>query len=345
MKITTVGLDLAKSVFQVHGVDVRGKAVLRKQLKRSEMATFFANLPSCLIGMEACSSAHHWARKLMALGHEVRLMAPQFVKPYVKTNKNDRNDAEAICEAVARPNMRFVPVKTSEQQTVLALHRARAAYVKARTAQANQMRGLLSEFGIILPAGIAHLYRQVPDILADGDNTLPGPMRALLRRLLAQLKALDQQVGELKGEIVTWHLHNEDSRRLEHIGGFGPLTASALVASLGNARSFKNGRQVAAWLGLVPRQDSSGGKTKLLGISKHGDVYLRTLLIHGARAVLRHLAHRSHGTNDWLRRLLARRHKNIAAVALANKNARIAWALLAHQRDFAPDYVSIAPSP
>ena len=344
MKITTVGLDLAKSVFQVHGVDVRGKAVLRKQLKRSEMATFFANLPSCLIGMEACSSAHHWARKLMALGHEVRLMAPQFVKPYVKTNKNDRNDAEAICEAVARPNMRFVPVKTSEQQTVLALHRARAAYVKARTAQANQMRGLLSEFGIILPAGIAHLYRQVPDILADGDNTLPGPMRALLRRLLAQLKALDQQVGELKGEIVTWHLHNEDSRRLEHIGGFGPLTASALVASLGNARSFKNGRQVAAWLGLVPRQDSSGGKTKLLGISKHGDVYLRTLLIHGARAVLRHLAHRSHGTNDWLRRLLARRHKNIAAVALANKNARIAWALLAHQRDFAPDYVSVDPS-
>jgi len=345
MKITTVGLDLAKSVFQVHAVDGRGKAVLRKQLKRSEMASFFAHLPSSLIGMEACSSAHHWARKLTALGHEVRLMAPQFVKPYVKTNKNDRNDAEAICEAVARPNMRFVPVKTSEQQTVLALHRARAAYVKARTAQANQMRGLLSEFGIILPQGIGQLYRQVPDILADGDNALPGPMRALLHRLLEQLKALDQQVAELKGEIVTWHLHNEDSRRLEHIGGFGPLTASALVASLGNARSFKNGRQVAAWLGLVPRQDSSGGKTRLLGISKHGDVYLRTLLIHGARAVLRHLAHRTHGTDDWLRRLLARRNQNVAAVALANKNARIAWALLAHHRDFTPDYVSMAPRP
>jgi len=345
MKITTVGLDLAKSVFQVHGVDVRGKAMLRKQLKRSEMATFFANLPPCLIGMEACSSAHHWARKLVALGHEVRLMAPQFVKPYVKTNKNDRNDAEAICEAVTRPTMRFVPVKTSEQQTVLALHRARAAYVKARTAQANQMRGLLGEFGIVLPQGIGQLYRQVPDILADGDNALPGPMRALLQRLLAQLKALDQQVAELKSEIVAWHLHNKDSRRLERIGGFGPLTASALVASLGNARSFKNGRQVAAWLGLVPRQDSSGGKTRLLGISKRGDVYLRTLLIHGARAVLRHLAHRTHGTDDWLRRLLARRNKNIAAVALANKNARIAWALLAHQRDFAPDYGSIAPTP
>jgi transposase len=344
MQITTVGLDLAKSVFQIHGVDERGKAVLRKQLKRSEMVIFFANLPPCLIGMEACASAHHWARKLMALGHEVRLMAPQFVKPYVKTNKNDRNDAEAICEAVARPNMRFVPVKTPEQQTVLALHRARAGYVKARTAQANQMRGLLTEFGIILPEGIGQLYRRVPDILADGDNALPGTMRALLRRLLAQLRALDQQVAELKAEIVSWHLHNEDSRRLERIGGFGPLTASALVATLGNAKSFKNGRQVAAWLGLVPRQDSSGGKTRLLGISKHGDVYLRTLLIHGARAVLRHLEHRAHRTDDWLRRLLARRNKNVAAVALANKNARVAWALLAHQRDFAPDYVSTAPS-
>src|SRR3981081_2672973 len=215
MKITTVGIDLAKALFQVHGVDERGKAVLRKQLKRKDVLSFFANLQPCLIGMEACGSAHYWARKLSELGHTVRLMAPQFVKPYVKTNKNDRNDAEAICEAVARPNMRFVPVKTPEQQTVLALHRARAGYVKARTAQANQMRGLLSEFGIILPQGIGQVYRRVPDILADADNALPGPMRALLRRLLAQLKGLDQQVAELKGEIVTWHLHNEDSRRLE----------------------------------------------------------------------------------------------------------------------------------
>ena len=344
MKITTVGIDLAKSVFQVHGVGGRGEAILRKQLKRTEMATFFANLPSCLIGMEACAGAHYWARKLIALGHEVRLMAPQFVKPYVKTNKNDRNDAEAICEAVARPNMRFVPVKTVEQQTVLALHRTRAGYVKARTAQANQIRGLLSEFGIVLPQGIGQLSRRMPDILADADNALPGPMRTLLGRLLAQLKQLDQQVAEIKSEIVRWHVHNEDSQRLERIGGFGPLTATALVATLGNAKSFKSGRQVAAWLGLVPRQDSSGGKTRLLGISKHGDVYLRTLLIHGARAVLRHLGHRSHRTDDWLRRLLARRNKNVAAVALANKNARIAWALLAHDRDFVPDYVSTAPS-
>jgi transposase len=227
MKITTVGLDLAKSVFQVHAVDGRGKVALRKQLKRSEKVSFFANLPSCLIGMEACSGAHYWARKLEALGHEVRLMAPQFVKPYVKTNKNDRNDAEAICEAVTRPNMRFVPVKTQEQQTVLALHRARAACVKARTAQANQLRGLLAEFGIVLPQGIGHLYRQIPDILADGNNTLSGTMRALLQRLVAQLKQLDQQVAELMGEIVTWHWHDEDSLRLERIGGFGPLTASA----------------------------------------------------------------------------------------------------------------------
>jgi len=240
--------------------------------------------------------------------------------------------------------MRFVPVKTPEQQTVLALHRARAGFVKARTAQANQIRGLLSEFGIVLPQGIGQLCRRIPEILEDGDNALPAPMRALLSRLLVQLKGLDRQVAELKGEIVRWHLQNEHSQRLERIGGFGPLTASAFVASLGNAKSFKNGRQLAAWLGLVPRQDSSGGKTRLLGISKHGDVYLRTLLIHGARAVLRHLEHRAHRTDDWLRRLLARRNRNVAAVALANKNARVAWALLAHQRDFTPDYVSTAPS-
>ncbi len=222
MKITTVGIDLAKSVFQVHGVSERGKAVLRKQLKRSEMLKFFANLPPCLIGMEACGSAHHWARKLIELGHEVRLMAPQFVKPYVKTNKNDRNDAEAICEAVARPNMRFVPVKTSEQQTVLALHRARTGVMKARNAQANQIRGLLGEFGIVLPQGIGQLRRWVPGILEDGDNGLPGPMRALLSRLLAQVQHLDQQVAELEREIVLWHRQNADSRRVQRIGGIGP---------------------------------------------------------------------------------------------------------------------------
>jgi transposase len=344
MKITTVGIDLAKSVFQVHGVDERGKAALRKQLKRAEVLKFFANLPPCLIGMEACGGAHYWARKLVELGHEVRLMGPRFVKPYVKTNKNDRNDAEAICEAVARPNMRFVPVKNAEQQALLALHRARSGWVKARTAQGNQMRGLLSEFGIVVPLGIARLRRQIPEILEDGANGLPGLMRTLLSTLLAHLKELDQQIQELEREIVIWHRRNEDSRRLERIGGIGPLTASALVASIGDPKNFKNGRQVAAWIGLVPRQDSTGGKTKLLGISKHGDAYLRTLLIHGARSVLRHVEHRPDQTDSWLVRLVARRNRNVAAVALANKNARIAWALLAHGRDFEPDYVSAAPA-
>jgi transposase len=226
---------------------------------------------------EACGSAHHWARKLIELGHEVRLMAPQFVKPYVKTDKNDRNDAEAICEAVARPNMRFVPVKTPEQQAALALHRARAGVMKARNAQANQLRGLLGEFGIVLPQGIGQLRRRLPEIVEDSKNGLPGLMRTLLRRLLAQLQQLDQQVSELEREIVLWHRQNDDSCRLERIGGIGPLTASPYVASLGNAKGFNNGRQVAAWLGIVPRQDSTGGKPKLLGISKHGDVYLRTL--------------------------------------------------------------------
>ena len=343
MKITTVGIDLAKSVFQIHGVDARGKTVLRKQLKRNEVLKFFVNVPPCLIGMEACGGAHYWARKLIELGHEVRLMAPSFVKPYVKTNKNDRNDAEAICEAVARPNMRFVPVKSAEQQAVLALHRARSGWVKARTAQGNQIRGLLSEFGIVVPQGMARLRAQIPDILEHADNALPGLMRTLLGRLLAQLRELDQQVQELEREIVAWHRHNQDSRRLERIGGIGPLTASALVASIGDPKNFRNGRQVAAWIGLVPRQDSTGGKTRLLGISKHGDAYLRTLLIHGARSVLRHLAHRTDQTDVWLARLIARRNRNVAAVALANKNARIAWALLAHQRDFEADHVSVAP--
>lgn len=344
MKITTVSIDLAKSVFQVHGVDARGKAVLRKQLRRSELLGFFANLPSCLIGMEACAGAHHWARKLIELGHAVRLMAPQFVKPYVKTHKNDRNDAEAICEAVARPTMRFVPVKTPEQQAALALHRARAGLMKARNAQANQIRGLLGEFGVVLPQGIGHLRHRLPEILEDGENGLPGLMRALLSRLLVQLQHLDQQVAALEREILLWHRQNEDSRRLERIDGIGPLTASAYVASLGNAKGFNNGRQVAAWLGMVPRQDSTGGKPRLLGISKHGDVYLRTLLVHGARSVLRHLEHRPDQADSWLKRLMLRRGKNVAAVALANKNARIAWALLAHQREFDPDYLSTAPS-
>jgi transposase len=339
MEITTIGIDLAKTLFQVHGVDRHGKAVLRKQLKRKDVVSFFANLEPCLIGMEACGSAHYWARKLLELGHMVRLMAPQFVKPYVKTNKSDRNDAEAICEAVGRPNMRFVPVKTAPMQAVLALHRARQGFVKARTAQANQMRGLLAEFGIVIAKGIGHIAKQLPEILEDGENALPGMMRELLQRLGANLQDLDRQVGELERQIKLWHRENEPSCKLEAIAGIGPLTASALVATLGDAKSFKNARQVPAWLGMVPRHEGTGGNVKMGAISKRGDVYLRTLLIHGARAVIAHIERKPDYANQWLPKLLARRNKNIAAVALAAKNARIAWALLAHERSYQHDYV------
>lgn len=337
MKITTVGIDLAKSVFQLHGVDGAGHTVIRKQVKRDQLAPFFANLPPCLIGMEACGSAHHWARKLQSLGHTVKLMAPQFVKPYVKTNKHDAADAEAICEAVRRPSMRFVPIKTIDQQAILALHRARQGFVKARTAQANQIRGLMAEYGLILPVGIGYLHQRVPTLLDSAKDELPGAFRQLIQRLLDQMKELDRQIGEMELQIKDWHRNSPLSQRLEKIPGVGPLTATALVASIGNAKNFANGRQLAAWLGLVPRQHSTGGKTNLLGISKRGDTYLRTLLIHGARAVIRHL-HKP--TEDWLLRLIGRRNKNIAAVALANKNARTIWALLAHDREFRPDYAS-----
>lgn len=338
MNITTIGIDLAKNVFQVHGVNDRGKAQLRKQLKRAQMIDFFVNLPPCLIGMEACGSSHFWARKLSELGHTVKLMAPQFVKPYVKSNKNDAADAEAICEAVTRRNMRFVPTKNVEQQALLAMHRARQGFVAARTAQANQIRGLLTEFGIVMPQGVRYLAKKMPEILEDAENGLPGASRALFCRLFEHFRELDRQVGELEVQIIAWHREETKSRRLEAIPGIGPLTASALVGSVGDASNFKNGRQFAAWLGLVPRQDSSGGKERLLGISKRGDTYLRTLLIHGARAVLWRARKQTAESAGWLARLATRRNPNVAAVALANKNARIVWALLAHGREYQAGY-------
>jgi len=338
MKIATVGIDLAKNVMQVHGVDERGKTTLKKQIRRDQLLPFFANLAPCLIGMEACGSAHYWARKLEALGHTAKLMAPQFVKPYVKANKNDAADAEAICEAVGRANMRFVPAKDGEQQAVLSLHRARQGFVKARTAQANQIRGLLSEYGIIIPKGIGHIAKRLPEILEDGENDLPGTLRQLLQRLGDHLKELDRQAGELEVQIQLWHRKSDASRKLTAIPGIGPITASALVASVGDARSFDNGRQMAAWMGLVPRQHSSGGKPTLLGISKRGDTYLRTLLIHGARSVVRVAERKVAAGDSWIKRLLGRRNPNIAAVALANKNARTVWALLAHDRSYEADY-------
>jgi transposase len=290
--------------------------------------------------MEACGGAHFWARKLMEFGHTVRLMAPQFVKPYVKTNKNDAADAEAICEAVGRPNMRFVPIKNTQQQALLGLHRVRQGFVTERTAQANQIRGLLAEFGLIIPVGIRCIERKLPEFLQDAENGLSGASRALFARLLEHFRALDRQVEELEREINAWHREDAASQRLQAIPGIGPLTASALVASVGDAKVFRNGRQFAAWLGLVPRQSSTGGKTNLLSISKRGDTYLRTLLIHGARSVLLALKRSPDRADGWLARLTNRRNKNIAAVALANKNARIVWALLAHDRDYHANFRS-----
>jgi transposase len=340
MEIATVGIDLAKNVFQVHGINSHGKVELRKQLKRDQMAAFFVNLPVCLIGIEACGSAHHWARKLQSMGHTVRLIAPQFVKPYVKTNKNDVADAEAICEAVGRPNMRFVPVKSVEQQGVLALHRVRQGFVKARTGQANQIRGLLAEFGLIIPQGICHIATRVPELIEDATNELPGSFRLLIERLVEHLNLLNKQVIELESQIRAWHRESELSRKLERIPGIGPVTASALVATIGDAKSFESGRQLAAWMGLVPKQHSTGGKSKLQGISKRGDTYLRTLLIHGARSAILAAQRKAQQADGWLTKLLQRRSPNVVAVALANKNARIVWALLAHDREFRPDYLS-----
>ena len=340
MKITTIGIDLAKSVFQVHAVDERGKKVFNRELSRAKFAEFMAKLPPCLIGMEACASAHHWARKLQGFGHTVKLMAPQFVKPYVKANKNDAADAEAICEAVTRPTMRFVPVKTVEQQALLSVHRSRQGFVQQRTALGNQMRGLLAEFGLVMPRGINVLRRSVIDLVDANEDELPANFRHLVRQLYQHIVELDRQIDELDGQIKAWHERSELSQRLAKIPGIGVLGASALVASIVDARAFENGRQLAAWLGLVPRQHSSGGKPRLLGISKRGDVYLRTLLIHGARSAIQ-AAHKASKVTPWLSELMKRRNYNVAAVALANKNARIIWALLAHDRDYQPDYVSM----
>ena len=337
MNVTTLGIDLAKNVFQVHGIDQYGKVMLKKQLKRAQMTPFFINLPPCLVGIEACGSAHHWARKLQAMGHTVRLMAPQFVKPYVKTNKNDVADAEAICEAVGRPNMRFVPIKNVEQQAVLALHRVRQGFVKARTAQGNQIRGLLAEFGIIIPQGINNIGSRVPELIEDASNELPGAFRVLVQRLLDHLKELDRQVDELEAQIQAWHRNSDLSTKIAQIPGIGPISASALIASIGDAKNFDNGRQLAAWLGLVPKQHSTGGKSNLLSISKRGDTYLRTLLIHGARSVIYHAAKRPESCS-WVSAVVNRRNKNVAAVALANKNARVVWALLAHDRRYETGY-------
>jgi transposase len=336
MKVTRIGLDIAKNVFQLHGVDEHGKVSLRKTLKRDKVAAFFATLPPCLIGLEACGSAHHWARTLTRFGHTVRLMAGQFVAPYRKSGKNDGNDAEAICEAVGRPNMRFVPVKSEEQEAVLMVHRARERMVESRTAQANQIRGLLAEFGLVVAPGIEKLRCQAPGILEDAENGLPALARETLNELLKQLRYFDERVAHYDRQIAQLAAASESAQRLMAVAGIGPLTATALVASVGDAKLFHSGRQLAAWLGMVPRQHSSGGKFRLGAITKRGDVYLRKLLIHGARSVIASLSRREDAKSLWAKSLKERRGANVAAVALAAKHARIIWAILAKGEAYRP---------
>ena len=329
MNVTILGIDLAKAVFQVHGVDEHGRAVLSKRLSRKQLLPFLANVPPCLIGLEACSGAHYWARELQKLGHQVRLIAPQFVKPYVKGNKTDGNDAAAICEAVSRPHMHFVPINSLEQQEVQALHRIREQLVKNRTALANQIRGLLNEYGVVIPSGIRRLRVQLPLILEDAENGLTILGRELIHDLYQRLVVLDEQVAQADRRIEQIFKQDERCQRLAQVEGVGPLIATAFLAAVGDARIFHNGRQVAAWLGLVPKQHSSGGKARLLGLSKRGDSYLRTLLIHGARAAVQHATQKIDARSRWINGLRQRRGKNITAIAVANKNARILWALLA----------------
>ena len=327
--VTTVGLDIAKSVFQVHGVDARGNVVVRRQLRRRQVLAFFTKLPSCLVGVEACATSHHWSRQLQALGHTVRLMPPAYVKPYLKRQKNDAADAEAICEGVTRPNMRFVATKTPEQQSCLMLHRTRHLFIRQQTAVINAIRAHLAEFGIVAPVG-RNGVEELLDVVADpNDDRVPEVARECLAALGAQLRMLKAQILEFDRCIVAWHRSNETSKRLDEIPGVGPALATALVASVADPRAFRSGRDFSAWVGLVPKQNSSGGKEKLGSITKRGDRYLRSLFTAGALAVIRYA--KIHGTKHrpWLTALLARRPTKVAAIALANKIARMAWAMMA----------------
>ena len=341
-KLSRVGIDLAKNVFQLHGIDRHEKTIWCRRLTRDNWLTALLDKvePGCVIGMEACTGAHHWARHLQAQGFTVKLIAPQFVKPYVKSNKNDANDAEAVCEAMSRPNMRFVAVKTVEQQDIQAVHRIRSELIGHRTAKGNQIRGLVAEYGLVAPQQLARLRASVPDWLEDAENGLTSRFRGLLNGLWNDLKTLDHRVVELDHEINMIAQNDPVAKRLQQLRGVGPMVATALVATVGNAEQFANGRQMAASLGLTPRQHSSGGKDRLVGISKRGDAHLRSILIHGARSVIRTAKLKDDRLSQWVTSLATRRHPNVAAVALANKTARIAWAMLRHGTDYEPDYVA-----
>ena len=331
-QITTVGIDLAKNVFSLHGVDALGKTLLRRTVRRERLVQTVASLSPCLIGMEACSGAHEWGRRFERFGHTVRLMAPKFVAPYRKGGKNDGNDAEAVCEAVSRPSMRFVPVKSVEQQALLTLHRVRQGFVVERTALINRLRGLLAEFGLVLALRALTVRRQA----AQAAEALPGLARRAIDDLLEQLRLLDARIEHYDRELEAQARLCEPARRLMQIRGIGPTTALAIVATVGNAREFKNGRQFAAWIGLVPNQYSTGGKSRLGHISKRGDAYLRNLLVQGARSVLHTAAAHEDRLSRWVLALERRRGYYRTLVAIANKNARIAWALLARNQELTP---------
>ncbi|APR55315.1 IS110 family transposase [Sphingomonas koreensis] len=333
-EVVTAGLDLAKNVFQVHAIGADGAVLIRRKLRRTEVIRFFAELPRCLVGMEACASAHHWARELMAIGHEVRLMPPAYVKPYVKRGKTDAADAEAICEAVTRPTMRFVAVKSVEQQAVLMLHKSRDLMVRQRTMLINALRGHLAEYGIVTGLGAAGVVASLKALHEEQDR-FPAHARSALHGIAAQLRALASEIERLEAQILDWHRNDETSRRLATIPGIGPITASAIAAAVPDASLFRSGRQFAAWLGLTPRANSSGGKERLGGITKQGDGYLRRLLVVGSTAVMR-MTRKSPARQPWMAGLLERKPTKIATVALANKTARIAWAVMTRKEVYAP---------
>ncbi|MEJ1298864.1 MAG: IS110 family transposase [Candidatus Sedimenticola sp. (ex Thyasira tokunagai)] len=329
MKITTIGLDIAKSVFHLYVVNSVGRYIKKKQLKRKQVLAYMANMEPCLIAMEACGGANYWAREFAAQGHQVKLIAPQYVKPYVKGNKNDYNDAEGIAEAAQRPNMRFVPIKSVEQQDIQSIHRQRERIKKERTALVNQVRGLLAEYGVVINKGVAAVRRGLPEILEDAENGLTPLARELFAELQEESQTIDKRLEQCEKRIKSLNQENEVCQRLDEILGIGPITASATYAAAGDGKDFVSGRHFSAWLGLVPGQHSTGGKTVLLGISKRGNAYLRTLFIHGARAVLRHSANKTDHFSRWAQALLERRGHNRACVAVANKMARIAWVIMA----------------
>ena len=337
MNIKTLGIDIAKNIFHIHGVDNMGKKVISKAIKRNKLLEFINQLPICLIGMEACGGANYWGQKFTAMGHKVKLIAPQFVKPYVKSNKNDKVDAEAICEAITRPNMRFVAIKSKEQQDILSIHRARSMLVRERTSQSNQVRGLLHEYGITMPLSISSAMSELPQILGDDNNGLSSCARELFYDLYAELRNKDFKIKEYDKKIDIICESNFICKLLCKLAGIGPLTATAMVGLIGDPKVFKNGRELSAYLGLVPRQHSTGGKTRLLGISKRGDRYVRCLLIHGARSVLFRSKNLPARKAKWLKDLVSRRDFNKAVVALANKNARTVWAIMTKSDNFVWD--------